>query len=254
MKSLQDYSIFISGEKKIGKTTLSAQFPDALHLFFEPGGKALSGLYAVPVNSWADFKRYLKLLRTDTRFKNIVIDTADLAYRRCSAYVCARMGIEHPSDEGYGKGWDRVKDEFLTSMSEVQNLGKGVVFIAHSTEKEVTSRNGEKFDRIVPQLPGQARDVLEGMVDIWVYYNYQAKRRVLTVVGDELVAAGHRCENNFRYTDGSPVTDVPAGKSAQQAYTNFVAAFENRLERKEDEKKTKSKKLTLNFKKGRNRK
>ena len=36
---LSKYSILLYGKIKIGKTSLAAQFPDALFLMTEPGGK-----------------------------------------------------------------------------------------------------------------------------------------------------------------------------------------------------------------------
>ena len=67
--SLQDYSILLYGEKKIGKTTLTSMFKKAFFMLCEPGGKALS-LYSRPVRNWLEFKAYVRLIVKSKEFEN----------------------------------------------------------------------------------------------------------------------------------------------------------------------------------------
>lgn len=225
---LHDYSILMFGEKKIGKTDLSAQFPDTIHLMFEPGGKAQE-IFQRPVHTWREFKGYVRLLKKDRRFANVAVDTVDLAYTRCFEYMMQKLGIEHPSDEAYGKGWSAIRQEFGTEMATLMSIGKGVLFISHATEKEIKMRSGDKYEKIMPTLAGQGRDVVEGMVDLWFYYGYDGRDRVLTITGNDHIGAGHRLKKNFRYPDGSPVHEIPMGANAEEAYANLIAAFNNKL-------------------------
>lgn len=223
--NLSDYSVLLYGEEKIGKTTFAAQFPSAIFLMCEPGSKALS-IYSRPVNSWQDMKAYLKLLEKDKKFRTIVIDTVDVAYLLCEKYCASKLGVEDINDAEYGKGWRKAKAEFRQWMAFAGNLGKGIVFISHSTEKEIRSRNGGARHRVVPTMDRRASDIMEADVDIWAYYRYNSDgSRTLQIRGTEEVAAGVRTKNNFL-----GVTEIPGGKSEEAAYKNFVAAFENRLE------------------------
>lgn len=225
---LQDYSILLYGEKKIGKTSLSSMFKKAFFMLCEPGGKALS-LYSRPVRNWLEFKTYVRLIIKSKEFENVVIDTADYSYEYCFDYVCKKMVIDHPSDEAWGKGWKAVKKEYANEINKLLHSGKGVIFISHAREEEVTKRGGEKFDRTASTLAGQAKELLEGLVDVWAYYTYEGDQRVMIIQGDDYIDAGHRIEGRFLYTDGTPIRRIPMGNSKDEAYQNFVDAFENKL-------------------------
>jgi hypothetical protein len=218
---LADYSTLLFGEKKIGKTSLAAQFPNSFFMMFEPGARALK-IKQRPVTKWADAIGYLRLLQKDKEYDTVVVDTADLAFKLCQRYTVNKLGVEHPSDEEWGKGWEALRDRFTTWVMELLTLQKGVIFISHATEKEIKKRSGYKYHKTVPTMAGQASDILEGVIDIWAYYHYEGKKRVLTVQGDEHTGAGHRIEGHFQ-----GYTDIPMGKSAQEAYANFMKAWNN---------------------------
>lgn len=225
-KKLSDYIILLYGQEKIGKTSWCAQFPKALVLLFEPGGKDLS-IYEKNILNWAHFKGVLKRIEKDDSFHNVAFDTADVAYLMCEEKKCDDLGISDPSEEGYGKGWREIKKEFYRSILRLTKAGKGVIFTSHATEKQVKTMDGE-VDRIVPTMSKQAREILEPLVDIWVYYRYRkttSGEREFVIRGSDSISAGTRTENHFK-----GLSRIPAGKTAKEAYDNFVAAFENRLE------------------------
>ena len=226
--SLQDYSILIYGRKKIGKTTLAAQFDGALFLMCEPGGKALR-IRQRPVKNWLEFKGYIALAIKDKATRTIVVDTTDFAYEYCFDYVCEEKAMDHPADEGYGKGWKAIRKEFTEVMTELLHSGKGVIFISHSKDEEFKTRKSEAYSKAVSSMPGQAKDVLEGLVDIWANYDYDGKRRVLIMSGNDEVDAGHRIEGRFKYPNGEPIESIPMGRSPKEGYRNFVAAFNNHM-------------------------
>jgi hypothetical protein len=80
-------------------------------------------------------------------------------------------------------------------------------------------------------MAGQARDILEGIVDIWAYYSYNGQSRVLTILGDDHIGAGHRVKDNFFFTDATRIREVPMGNTAEEAFANFVKAFNNQLQK-----------------------
>lgn len=223
-----DYSILLFGDKKIGKTSLAAQFPNALFLMTEPGAKALA-IHQVNILTWDQLKQAAKVLVNDRRFKTIVVDTVDIAFKMCERSVCQRLGIDHPSEEDWGKGWSAVRDEFTAWAQTITNMGKGVIFISHAVEREIKSRSGMKYDRFQPTMSGQARDVVEGMVDIWAYYTYDETRRMLIIRGDEHIMAGHRLQQNFQW-DGREVRSILMDPSPTDGYHNLIAAFHNQYD------------------------
>lgn len=225
--NILDFTTLLFGEKKIGKTDLTAQYPDTLHLMTEPGGKAQS-IFQRAVSDWRTYLGYVRLLKKDKRFRHVSIDVIDILYERCMEHVCSEMGIDHPSDEGYGKGWNAVRKEFTKGILALLDTGKGVTFVSHAAEKEIKMRGGETYDRISPTMAGQARDIVEGLVDLWFYYGYEGRRRTLTIQGSDHIGAGHRLKNNFLHpTTGAPITEIDMGSSAEEGYANLIAAFRN---------------------------
>jgi len=229
VENLGGYVMLIYGAKKIGKTSLCSIFPNALFLFFESGGKALR-IYQETMTSWRKFTRFVELLKRDKRFDTIIIDTADLAYDCCFEEVCGLLGVEHPADAGWGKGWSAIRKEFTFAINTLTNAGKGVIFISHEKDVEIEDREGVKHITTTNTLSRQAKECLEGIVDIWANYSYEGDKRVLKILGSESLDAGHRLKERFRYTDKTRIRKIPMGRSEEEAYENFIKAFNNKLE------------------------
>lgn len=226
--TLQDYSILIYGPKKIGKTSLTSQFDKALSFMTEPGGKA-QAMYQVACTTWTDLRGYTKLFIKDSRFRTGIVDTADLSYELCMAYTCKKMLIDHPSDEGYGKGWSAVRKEYQAWIMELLGSGKGVIFISHMKDSEFKNRRGDSYNKVGASMAGQAADIIEGLVDIWGNYTYNGKKRYLIIGGSDEVDAGNRVQGHFLDIEGKPLDRIPMGNSPEEAYKNFIAAFNNKL-------------------------
>lgn len=246
-EKLSDYGMLFYGVKKIGKTSFCSQFEKAFFMMCEPGAKSFS-VYQKPVLSWADFRTYVKLLEKDRTFKTIVVDPIDILYKLCSKAVCEKLVIEHPSEEDWGKGWQAVGDEFTHWINRLMSIGKGVIFLSHSVPKDIKNRKGETRHKISPTMPGQAWGVLEGVIDLWVYMGYDDEgRRIFQLQGDDNVGAGHNLDSHFQYSMGEPIETIPMGKTKQEAYNNFIKAFNNELEKEEGGQETKIVKRKIKF-------
>jgi len=229
-EDLGDYTVLLYGEKKIGKTSLAAQFPEALFMMFEPGGKGLS-IYQQPITNWSEFKEYVRLLKGTDRFKLVVIDTVDIAYDRCLTWVGKREGFVHPNDANdFGKSWQLVMKEFQSVIYDLIGTGRGVLFTSHSKETEFTEASGAKYNKVVPTMSGQVQKFVTGFVDIIGYYGYYGNERYLTIRGSDAVEAGHRVDGRFMTPDGDRVSAVPMGDSPQEGYSNILKAFNNEQE------------------------
>jgi hypothetical protein len=226
--------ILITGEKKIGKTSLANQFGKNLVLAFEVGYKGLR-IFKSDVPNWDTARAALKVLRKDKHYTTVTVDTADKSFTQCDAWVCRRLGITHPSEEDWGKGWAAIRKEYTDWIDGLTYTSKGVILISHSQEREVKKRGGESYDRIMPTMPKQAREIVEGLVDIWCHYQYDGDRRILTILGDDHISAGHRFTERFRTPDGVPIRNIDMGRSPEEAYRNFKAAWHNKYEPEFDE-------------------
>lgn len=156
----------------MGKTTTASQFPQALLLAFELGYNALPGVMAKPMRTWRDMKITLKELddpAVKERFKNIVVDTADLAYDAAKKYICNQNEVNDISEMAYGKGYNLVMKEFDEAIREILRMGYGCILISHATDKTFKDAQGNEFNQIVPTIDNKGRLVCERTCDIIGY-------------------------------------------------------------------------------------
>lgn len=195
------------GPPKIGKSTFASQInPDhTLFIATEPGLGSLE-VYEAPVKTWAEFLKVCGEIAQDRKhYEVVVIDTVDELFRMCSDHVCAELGIKHPSDADWGKGWGAVADEFRLKIGKLASLGLGVWFISHAEDREVKKKVGTKTVT-QPTLSGQARKFLIGFVDFIFLATWEtdeeSDKRILRTQGTEHHEAGGRTP-----VDAKPLPD-----------------------------------------------
>lgn len=79
-RDLSGYTTYIYGVPGSGKTTLASQLDKALLVAFEIGYKAIPGVMAQDIKTWAEFKqlvRELKKPEVHAMFTSICIDTVN---------------------------------------------------------------------------------------------------------------------------------------------------------------------------------
>lgn len=244
------YASLIYGRPGIGKTTWAASFPESLLLSCERVSKGIEcfdfNAENGGVKNWDVFRQAVDLLEASpTQFATVIIDTIDAAYLHCLTWVCAKMGIAHPQDEGYGKGWDAVRKEFTETMDRLWATGRGIVFISHAKEIQITSHSGEEFSRIQPTMSGQAYSFIKAKTDFVLYCEYYRDAegnpmRVLITSGDDIVDAKSAGDlpRFLPFTKGDGVqiivdafagkdvginaADLRAGKQTSQGGSNLV--------------------------------
>jgi len=192
------YMILIYGRPGIGKSSFAASFPDTLMLSAERVSKGIQcfdfNAEEGGVHNWEVFQAAIKLLEKTDRFQTVAIDTIDALYNHCLRYVCQKEGMTHPSDDGYGKGWDAIKKEFTHWLDRLWATGRGVVFTSHAKEVEVKSHTGEAYTRIQPTMSGQAYAFIKAKTDFVFYAEYYRDDqgnplRILVTAGDDVVDA-----------------------------------------------------------------
>lgn len=224
--SLEACIILLYGEPKIGKTGTAAQAPDNLFLFTEKGGKGISR-FEVLIESWEDFKGYVRSLRSEARFKTITIDTVDRLYDMCNDYMCEKKGVEDPGEQAFGAGWRAIRREFETEILRLTATGRGLIMISHANDKTFRKRNGIEYNKLIPSAGKQAAKLAMAMADITIYYGYYGEERLLTLQGSDEVEGGTRMDAQFWAKDGTRVHSIPAGSSAKETWENLKKAFNN---------------------------
>ena len=224
-RDLCGYTVLLYGQPKTGKTTTAAQFPQALLCAFETGYLAIPGVMAQPVNKWSEFKQILKQLDSDQarkQFKNIIVDTVDIAYDLCEKYICNQNGVSAVGDLPFGKGYNLAKKEFDEALRKIPQMGYGLVMISHAQDKTFKDENGEEYQQIVPTLANQPRLVVDRMSDIIGYaHPFQEEdgtvHTTLFMRGTPRFVAGSR----FKYTPDS----------IDFSYENLVNAIGDAIDR-----------------------
>lgn len=167
------------GPPKIGKSTLWSLMPGVYFLPTEPGYKALK-IRKTYIPNWPTFTRFIKMMARKPKLcktvKVFCIDTSDNLAKFCMQWVCGREGIAHPQDQEWGKGWEAYRDEFTYWILQLANLGAGVAFISHETEREVTSHS-MKVTKTSPSLPKTCYTVINNLVDITLKMGYVQKKK-----------------------------------------------------------------------------
>lgn len=182
--------IEVSDKKKIwlyaqpfaGKTTLTDKFPDPLILSTDGNIKNVTAPYVyikdeVTVTgrmtsrkfAWEIFKETIdELEKKQNDFKTISIDLVEDTREMCRLYMYDKLGIQHESDSGFGKGWDVIKTEYLSTMRRFFNLDyENIIICSHEDiTKTITRKSGEQITRIAPNIQEAIATKLAGMVDI----------------------------------------------------------------------------------------
>lgn len=119
--------------------------------------------------AWEVFKETIaELEKKQNDFKTIIVDLLEDTREMCRLYKYDEMGITHESDGGFGKGWDIIKTEYLSTIRRLFNLDyENIVVLSHEdVSKDITKKNGQNITRIAPNIQDAIANKVAGMVDI----------------------------------------------------------------------------------------
>lgn len=247
--NIWNFAYHITGEKKIGKTSLSFQNCEELVIQLDKPSMDYE-VREISCKNWGEFRTILlEMEEIEKRifpYQRIIIDGIAEWYEMCMTYVCKKAGVDHPTDANdYGKTWGNLRKEFrgiINRLLALQiNKDCGLIFISHSVWKEVESVGlcekgmvkSPKIIKLVPELPEAAESILNGKVDGHFVYAYKNNERILILDGNEKIVAGHRLKNHFFTRKGERIKEIYMGNSEKEAYQNFVDAFDNKQKYRE---------------------
>ena len=146
--------------------------------------------------AWEVFKDTIaELEKNQNEFKTIIIDLLEDTREMCRVYMYDNLGIQHESDSGFGKGWDIIKTEYLSTMRRFFNLDyENLVVVSHEDiSKDITKKNGQNITRIAPNIQDAIANKIAGMVDIVARVVVEDDdRRTLNFKQNEVIFGGGR--------------------------------------------------------------
>lgn len=201
--------LWIYGSAFSGKSTFADKFPDPLFLNTD-GNIGNITAPAIPIKRivkmngrikdetlpWEVFKETIEELeKKQNTFKTIVVDLLEDLREYCREYMYQKLGIEHESDAGFGKGYDMINNEFLGTIKRLMNLDyENIILISHEdTSKDITKKSGDKLTSIRPNINEKLANKVAGMVDMVArVIAYSDVDRRLSFKADDVVFGGGR--------------------------------------------------------------
>lgn len=249
--------MWIYGDSYVGKSTFVDQFDDLL--FINTDGNidnttspvitiadeiTVQGRLTSRKFAWEVFLDVVaELEKKENSFKRICIDLVEDLYEHCRLYMYDKLGIEHEQDAGYGKGWDMVRTEYLSTIKRLKTLGYQIIYISKEIESEITLKNGSKLTVIKPNINDKVANILAGTVDLTVRAYMDGEDRFLQLEKKENIFGGGR----FKFkVDRVPLDKDEFIKTLEEAqegiktYSKMEELVEKEVQASEDEVKEES--------------
>lgn len=213
---------FLLGPPKWGKTTFACAAPDSILLATEQG-HSFHSTNKLIIDCWDYVNREdraerawavdddknvhtsmvlaAEAIEASTKYKFIIIDTADMAAKMCSDFHLAKRGVEHASDAGdWGKGWEvTLAKPFREVFNRLAKSGRGMCFISHLKWIERQKKGITVVARWESTLPAAVQHLLHTQADIILHAKFGKKRkgmkerdRVFVLDGSDDILAGSR--------------------------------------------------------------
>lgn len=143
--------------------------------------------------AWEVFLEFVEELeKKENDFKVVALDLLEDLYEHCRLYMYDKLGIEHEQDAGFGKGWDMVRTEFLSTIKRLKNLGYRIIYISKELKTEINLKSGAKITSYAPNLPDKVANVLAGTVTLTVRAFMNNRGRFLQLAKEENIFGGGR--------------------------------------------------------------
>ena len=245
--------LWIYGDSYVGKSTFIDQFDDLL--FINTDGNTdnttspvisikdtvkTEGRLTTRTFAWQNFLEIVEELeKKENTFKRVCIDLVEDLYEHCRLYMYDKLGIEHEQDAGFGKGWDMVRTEYLSTIKRLKNLGYQIIYISKENLSEITLKNGNKITTIKPNINDKVANILAGTVDLTVRAYMDGEDRYLLLDKQENIYGGGRFNFKVKKIKLDKNEFIKALKEAQEGiktYSKMEKSVEKEVQAPEEEK------------------
>lgn len=171
--------ILLYGVDGVGKTSLAAEFPNAIYLPTE-GETPPSDVELQTPGTIESYDALLdifgELLDGKHDFGTVIVDSLDGMESLVWAATCRRLGINSIEEAGYGKGYieaDTEWKEYLSAISALARSGLFVVQLAHPEIVRFDSPTTDPYSRYTIKLHKRANALVREQSDIVAFMNYR---------------------------------------------------------------------------------
>ncbi|MBK9284954.1 MAG: AAA family ATPase [Sphingobacteriaceae bacterium] len=226
--NITNSSILIFGPDKCGKSSFAAQFPNHFMLEFNPGNANHINRKSVDVHNWEEAIGYLRLIVENPSYcEVIIIDELQRMYGYCYRYVRQKLKLAETEKDDFDV-WRTVRNLFSETLDHIKQLNKMIIITAN--EDVVTaSIGGRDVNMLDINLNNQGRDVMHGYCLMRARMECNPNGgRILHVDGLSNVNIGHGFSDHFLW-EGNRLKEIDLGFSPEEAYSNFIKAYDNQL-------------------------
>ncbi len=151
------------------------------------------------VETWEDFLKATAEVVADPDTNTIIIDTLGNMINLVDSYICRINGEDFRANGklGYGKGGALIVNEVKRYLTKLSSSGKGVVLIAHTCTREISTPAGQ-IQKRVPFVPCDSKNLdiytsIIGAVDLILFCDKLPNdTRVIKTKGGTTFEAGDR--------------------------------------------------------------
>lgn len=203
---ITDPDMWIYADSYVGKSTFVDQLDDVIFANTDGNTENITspvvrimdeviqeGRITRKILAWEKFLEFVdELEKKDNDFKVVALDLMEDLYEHCRLYIYDKLGIEHEQDAGFGKGWDMVRTEFLSTIKRLKNLGYRIVYISKELKTEINLKSGAKITSFAPNIPDKVANVLAGTVTLTARAFMNNRGRFLQLAKEENIFGGGR--------------------------------------------------------------
>jgi hypothetical protein len=224
----------VIGPPGVGKSTLFSGFDGVLYLVTSEKELTRLKVPYILVDSWDKVLEATNELITNrqkySQYKFLVFDFIDAIWTQCVIATCEKLGVDHTSDAGYGKGVDMVDQTFKKWITRLIASDYGIMFISHVQQKDVMQPGGV-VTKTLCTLPQRARMIIFPLINVIGCMEYKTvktqlpngktdyvQKRVILFEATDYVEAKDR--------DGVLPSEIVLSKDPKKNFETFKKYYE----------------------------
>ena len=176
-------SLAIYGVEGIGKTTFASKLPGALIIDIEKGSVNYDVMRITDVKNWENLIETMRdLYKNATEYhkngiKTIVFDSVDaIENELLIPFILKNSRAKTLAEMEWGKGYElenRTFTEFLQMCEALKSVGYNIVYVVHSTQKEINPPDNQPYSHYELKLNKKLSATLKENVDMLLFFNFQ---------------------------------------------------------------------------------